>query len=61
MHHLEEPNLCFIHFADSDGAGHGYGWGSDEQKKAFADEDEALKTVLDAVSTAGISESTVLI
>jgi len=57
----KKPNLCFIHFADSDGAGHGYGWGSDEQKKAFADEDEALKTVLDAVSTAGISESTVLI
>ncbi|MBX9722657.1 MAG: alkaline phosphatase family protein [Candidatus Obscuribacterales bacterium] len=56
-----KPNLCFIHFADSDGAGHAYGWGTPEQKQAFADEDEALKTVLDAVSKANIQDSSVLL
>ncbi len=56
-----KPNLCFIHFADSDGAGHAYGWGTPEQKQAFADEDDALKTVLDAVSKAGIKDSSVLL
>jgi hypothetical protein len=22
----KKPNLCFVHFADSDGAGHAHGW-----------------------------------
>lgn len=56
-----KPNLCFIHFADSDGAGHASGWGSPEQKQAFANEDDALKTILDAISQAGIKETSVLI
>lgn len=50
----KKPNLCFIHFADSDGAGHQYGWGSAEQIKSFADEDVALRMVRDAVRQAGI-------
>jgi predicted AlkP superfamily pyrophosphatase or phosphodiesterase len=45
----KKPNLCFIHFADSDGAGHKYGWGTPEQIQSFADEDAALKIVQDAV------------
>ena len=49
-----KPNLCFIHFADSDGAGHKYGWGSPEQIQSFADADAALKIVRDAVKEAGI-------
>lgn len=57
----KKPNLCFIHFTDSDSAGHQYGWGSDEQKKAFADEDDALKTVLKAISDAGIEKQSVVI
>jgi predicted AlkP superfamily pyrophosphatase or phosphodiesterase len=57
----KKPNLCFIHFADGDGAGHKHGWGSEEQKQAFADEDGALKTVLDALEMAGIASETVLI
>jgi predicted AlkP superfamily pyrophosphatase or phosphodiesterase len=57
----KKPNLCFIHFADSDGAGHQYGWGSAEQKRAFADEDAALKTVCDAIAQAGIAGDTVMI
>jgi predicted AlkP superfamily pyrophosphatase or phosphodiesterase len=56
-----KPNLCFIHFADSDGAGHAHGWGSEEQKQAFADEDDALKTVMHAIVDAGIEKTSVLI
>lgn len=57
----KKPNLCFIHFADSDGAGHQYGWGSYQQKSAFADEDEALATVLKAIEQAGIKDNSVVI
>ena len=57
----KQPNLCFVHFADSDGAGHKYGWGSPEQIQSFADEDAALKTLRDAVKTAGIEADTVFI
>jgi predicted AlkP superfamily pyrophosphatase or phosphodiesterase len=57
----EKPNLCFIHFADSDGAGHEFGWGSEEQKKAFADEDAALKVLRDAVKKAGIESRSTFI
>lgn len=56
-----KPNLCFIHFADSDGAGHAYGWGSPEQKQSLEDEDAALKTVMNAISDAGIEKSSVVI
>lgn len=57
----KKPNLCFIHFADSDGAGHEFGWGSVEQKHAFADEDIALTTVMHAIKTAGIEKSSIVI
>lgn len=57
----EKPNLCFIHFADSDGAGHTYGWGTPEQKQAFADEDEALLVVRQAIKKAGIEKNSVII
>lgn len=57
----DKPNLCFIHFADSDGAGHKYGWGSPQQIKAFALEDAALKVVKDAIAKAGITRDSVLI
>ena len=57
----KKPNLCFIHFADSDGAGHQYGWGSEQQKKAFADEDAALGVVMNAIDKAGIADSSVVI
>ena len=57
----KKPNLCFIHFADSDVAGHQYGWGSAEQIKSLADEDAALKIVRDAVRQAGIEGQSVFI
>lgn len=57
----QKPALCFIHFADSDSKGHKYGWGSDEQKQAFADEDEGLNTIVEAIHDAGIEEESVVI
>jgi predicted AlkP superfamily pyrophosphatase or phosphodiesterase len=57
----KKPNLCFIHFTDTDDAGHQYGWGSYEQRKAFADVDAALGVVLDAIRQAGIADDTVII
>lgn len=57
----KKPNLLFVHFPDSDSAGHRYGWGSPEQIQAFADQDVALNTLLEALKTAGIEKDTVLI
>lgn len=56
-----KPNLCFVHFADSDGAGHSKGWGSPEQIAAFADEDKALATLLSAIRKAGIARKSAII
>jgi predicted AlkP superfamily pyrophosphatase or phosphodiesterase len=58
---LLNVDLCLIHFADPDSAGHKYGWGSPEQKQAFADSDAALKIVMDALKAAGIAENSVVI
>lgn len=57
----KKPALCFLHFADSDSAGHKYGWGSSQQKRSFADEDRAIKAVRDAVIKAGIAHESVII
>ena len=57
----EKPNLCFIHFADGDGAGHRHGWGSAEQMKAFAQTDEALGVIRQALKAAGIEKKSVVI
>jgi predicted AlkP superfamily pyrophosphatase or phosphodiesterase len=57
----QKPNLCFIHFADSDGAGHAHGWGSPQQIQAFADKDAALRVVRDAVKEAGIEAQSTFI
>lgn len=56
-----KPNLCFIHFTDSDSTGHMFGWGSDQQKEAFETEDKALDTILKAIENAGIQDSSVVI
>ncbi len=57
----KKPDLCFIHFADSDGAGHAYGWGSPEQIQAFADEDAALAVVIAGIRKAGIEKTSLVI
>jgi predicted AlkP superfamily pyrophosphatase or phosphodiesterase len=56
-----KPNLCFIHFADPDSAGHKYGWGSPQQLEAFARSDAALDVVVKAIGQAGIANDTVII
>lgn len=57
----KKPNLTFIHFADSDGAGHQYGWGSPEQKHVFAVQDTALQTLRQAIARAGLEKNSVII
>ena len=57
----KKPALCFVHFADPDEAGHAHGWGSEEQKRAFAESDAALKTVLTAINRAGIAQTSVVL
>jgi predicted AlkP superfamily pyrophosphatase or phosphodiesterase len=56
-----KPNLCFIHFTDTDDTGHKYGWGSPQQIRAFADVDVALAVVLQAIGDAGIAAESVVI
>ena len=57
----KKPDLCFIHFADPDSAGHKSGWGSPEQKEAFKVSDQALSQIVTALKQAGIADSSVLI
>ena len=57
----KKPNLCFIHFTDTDSTGHKFGWGSPEQIKAFGDEDTGIGAVLSAIRKAGLAESSVVI
>ncbi len=56
-----KPNLCFIHFADPDAAGHRFGWGSPEQIKALAETDTALGVIVQAITDARLADSSVLI
>ncbi len=56
-----KPNLCFIHFADPDVAGHAHGAASPEKMRALADCDTALKTIKDAIAAAGLAGSSVII
>ncbi len=56
-----KPNLCFIHFADPDSAGHRFGWGSPQQLEALAKSDAALDVVVKAIEKAGIADKTVVI
>jgi len=56
-----KPNLCFIHFTDTDTVGHEFGWSSPEQIKAFADTDAALGIIRKAIQKAGIARRSVII
>jgi predicted AlkP superfamily pyrophosphatase or phosphodiesterase len=55
-----KPNLCVIHFPDTDSTGHKYGWGSPEQIAAFAEVDRELNTVFTAIREAGIADKSVV-
>ena len=56
-----KPNLCFIHFRDPDTEGHAHGNKSREKIQALKDCDAALKTIKDAVTKAGLIDSSVFI
>lgn len=56
-----KPGLCFIHFGEPDVKGHAFGINSPEKMQAFAESDQALKKIRDAVSKAGIADSSVFI
>ena len=56
-----KPNLCFIHFRDPDTAGHAHGTRSPEKIQALKDCDLALKAIKDAVTAAGVLDSSVFI
>ncbi len=56
-----QPNVCFIHLAGTDAAGHKWGWGSDEQLAAIALADSAVATVIRAVEDAHLSDSTMIL
>jgi predicted AlkP superfamily pyrophosphatase or phosphodiesterase len=56
-----KPQLCFIHFTDTDSIGHEFGWGSPEQIKAFTETDEALGMILKAIRQAGIFRRSVIL
>jgi predicted AlkP superfamily pyrophosphatase or phosphodiesterase len=56
-----KPNLCFIHFTDTDTVGHEFGWHTPEQRKAFAETDAALGMIQKAIRKAGIAKHSVII
>ena len=57
----KKPNLCFIHYTDTDNVGHKAGWGSPEQIQAFADEDAGIGAVMTAIRRSGLAASSVVI
>ena len=61
--HVSElkPGLCFIHFGDPDVKGHFYGVDSPEKMQAFAEADQALGILKEAVEKAGIAADSVFI
>lgn len=56
-----KPGLCFIHFGDPDVKGHAFGIDSPEKMQAFAESDQALKIIRDAVDAAGLTAGSVFI
>lgn len=56
-----KPNLCFVHFGEPDAMGHKFGVESPEKKRSLAEADAALKALRDAVSAAGIADTSVFI
>lgn len=57
----EKYNLCFLHFADIDIAGHQHGLHSPQWVAAMADTDAALKIIRDAIIKAGLEKQSVVI
>ena len=54
-------DLMFVHFPLVDGMGHKYGWLSPEQYSVLYRADEAIQTILDALTEAGMRDDTLII
>lgn len=50
--------LAFVHFDETDAAGHRHGWMSDEYLAAVGIADQALGTILDTIDASGLAGST---
>lgn len=57
----KQPRLLFIHFSDPDEYGHSHGWMSDEYRRAVANSDRCLATVLAALDASGLADRTLVI
>lgn len=53
--------LMFVHFPTVDWMGHEYGWLSPEQYSVLFRADEAVQTILDAITSFGLREDTLII
>lgn len=56
-----KPNLCLIHFRDPDSEGHRHGAYSPEKIQALKDCDAALGVILQAITDAGLMDTSVVI
>jgi predicted AlkP superfamily pyrophosphatase or phosphodiesterase len=57
----EQPNLCFVHFADPDAVGHRHGWGSVQQMQAFAKVDAGIGVLRQSLEASGLAGNSVII
>jgi hypothetical protein len=57
----KRPQVEFVHFSDPDDRGHAVGWMSEPQLDAIRHTDRCLRTLLDAVSAAGLDDETLFI
>jgi predicted AlkP superfamily pyrophosphatase or phosphodiesterase len=57
----EKPNLCFIHFAEPDAAGHRHRWGSVQQMQAFANVDAGIGMILQSLEAGDMTRKSVVI
>jgi predicted AlkP superfamily pyrophosphatase or phosphodiesterase len=55
------PQLLFVHLPGVDVAGHTFGWGSPPQLAAIAKADRNIGRILDALRSAGVLDSTVVL
>lgn len=56
-----KPTFLFVHFDETDGAGHKYGYGSKEHLQTITYEDEQTGRIFDAYKAAGILDETLFI
>lgn len=59
--HQHKPSVLFVHFPNTDVAGHGKGWDTPEQLAAIAGADKCVGQVLDALAEEKVLDQTVVI